>query len=297
MTIRKLKKLLREYPYAIDDTYMRSYTQAKRLYETGGFATMREIVARAKADSRLPPEDWADFERAALAKERRDSRKKAVRRRARAMHSALRTHRRLAVASAVVALILAFFTLVPASRALAKEIFDYILGVFGSEIQVVNADYANEGGNKVQSNDGTNDEALLETITKYESLEDFAAATRLSPFTLNLPDMQCISIIEQNSQFVGRSLKSQYGIGSDGLLVVTQRWSYNDNLSIWTNGGFDKTLTLTDGTVLYYSIDKQDGSFDGACLLEDSLCQIYINKEPYISQVIGMLQRKNGTAP
>lgn len=51
---------------------------------------------------------------------------------------------RYSIACAVLAIILAFFTLFPTGRTLARKIFDYILNVFGARIEITSSDYAND---------------------------------------------------------------------------------------------------------------------------------------------------------
>ena len=131
---------------------------------------------------------------------------------------------------------------------------------------------------------------MHEFTTEYSSLEEFSAATNLNPFILDDDGLICTSIIENSSEYSGRSLLTDYELGTDGILTITQRWMPDDKIRSSGNDSFDNSFALQDGTIVYYSIDDQDGSFNAIFLLETSTCQIYVNKEPYISHIMTVMQ-------
>lgn len=287
--MRKAKRLLREYPYLLNDTvYIRSQSEAKRMYAEG-FPSLGTIVARAKGQSGLPAEAWAYFEKAAATTEKQAQRTKESKEWINENIARIAAHKRMAIACTILAIILAFFTLFPTGRALAKEMFDYILNVFGHKIEIVDTEYSSYEG--IESLPADSNLGVTNSTVEYDSITEFYNATGLEPFALDLKGWDCTVIVEKNSETTGKSLKTEYQIDDgDGTIVVMQKWLLNGQYDVWSNDDFDNEITLSNGTKFYYSIDAIDGSLNGVCLIKNSVLRIYVNKEPYNSQVLTALQ-------
>lgn len=289
MTILQVRRLLQKYPYLLNNTvYIRSYSEAKRMYAEG-FSTFSNIIARAKEQSGLLAEAWELFEKSAEATEQKTQRTKARKKWISEISARITAHKRMAIAAMTLAIILAFFTLFPTGRALAKEMFDYLLNVFGYRIEIVDAAYATtdiNGNSIAENNSGTANSTI-----EYVSIDEFCSATGLTPYVLNFDNWDCTAIVESNSETTGKSLRTEYQTANgDGVVNILQKWLINTQYDILSNGGFDNLILLSNGAEFHYAIDAIDGSLDGVCLLDDSMLWIHINKEPYISQVISFLQ-------
>lgn len=291
MTMRQVIKLLRMYPYLLNDTFIRSHSEAKSIYEEG-FPSLSNVVARAKEQSGLPKEAWTYFEKSISAAEQKALRKKERKEWIHDRALQIAAHKRTAIACTVLAVILAFFTLFPTGRALAKEMFDYILNIFEYKIEIVDREYSTyENGEILPAESNT---GITNSTIEYDDITEFYNATGLMPYVLDLEGWDCTVIIEKNSEATGKSLRTEYQTDDgddDGAIVVMQKWLLNTQYDVWSNGGFSNSIILTDGNELYYSIDVVDGSLDGVCLLENSVLLIHVNKEPYISQALSALQK------
>lgn len=289
MTMRQVRRLLREYPYILSDTvYIRSHSEAKKIYAARG-SSLSNVIACAKEQSGLPAEAWAYFERSVETTEQQTQRSKETVNCFNSRVARITAHKRIAIACTILTIILAFFTLFPTGRALAKEMFDYILNVFGHKIEIVDTEYSSYEG--IESLPADSNLGVTNSTVEYDSITEFYNATGLEPFALDLKGWDCTVIVEKNSETTGKSLKTEYQIDDgDGTIVVMQKWLLNGQYDVWSNDDFDNEITLSDGTKFYYSIDAIDGSLNGVCLIKNSVLRIYVNKEPYNSQVLTALQ-------
>ena len=137
MKERKAKEYVRKRLYQIDPLFVRSEKEAEAL-ASNCRVSARALIMRAEAGSALPKEAWSGFYTALDDAEKRASgdwklKLKDVMRN-------LRRYRRLATGIAVLVLALAFFTLVPAGRAIAEGIFNYVVSVFDRQLMIDDAE-------------------------------------------------------------------------------------------------------------------------------------------------------------
>ena len=115
MSQEKARTLIRGQLYRADDLFVRSEKDAAAM-AAQCTVSARAFVMRAEAKSSLPADSWAGFYRALDEADRRAA--GGWRTRLRDAARSLRRHRRLAISSIILVLILGFFTLVPAGRAI-----------------------------------------------------------------------------------------------------------------------------------------------------------------------------------
>lgn len=62
----QIEKLIREHPYLIDSTFVRSTSEATKIAEEGGFPSCAEFIKMAKERSSLDESKWKAFEEACM---------------------------------------------------------------------------------------------------------------------------------------------------------------------------------------------------------------------------------------
>ena len=282
MSQQKTDALIRDRLYLVDDLFVRSETEAKTLAAQCKISA-RALVMRAEAKSDLPEESWAGFYHALDAADQRAI--GGLRNQWKEIWRSLRKHRRVAVTSLVLVLILAFFTLVPTGRAIANEIFDYFAQVIGMQLDISKTDQQQAGASDTyQTPEVLSEEAIaaidsgeeLKIVSDpvyYDSVADFEAATGLDAFTLDSDQLTCTSVSDTDHMFTGKMLQTTYQMPDGKNLYVMEQWLTGEGQSTSTGGTFKEKLVL-NGKTMYYTDDAENGMFDGIVLLDDSVLQI-----------------------
>lgn len=282
MNQRKANAFIRERLYLVDDLFVRSEKDAQALASQCTMSA-RALVMRAEAKSDLPEESWQGFYRALDAADRRASdswRKK--------LHDALRSlrrHRRFAISTLIIVLILAFFTLVPAGRAIANDIFDYFAKVVGMQLEISQTQrqqFYDENGYDVPSTLpqeaqdalAAGEEIQMESDpVYYESVAAFETASGLDAFNLDSDQLTCTSVFDSDHLITGKTLHIIYQMQDGKNIYIMQQWFTGDGESASTGGTFKERQVL-DGRTMYYTDDAPDGMFDGVVLLDTSILMI-----------------------
>ncbi len=282
MSQQKTDALIRDRLYLVDDLFVRSETEAKTLAAQCTISA-RTLVMRAEAKSDLPEESWAGFYNALDAADQR-----AIggwRNRWKEIWHSVRKHRRVAVTSLILMLILAFFTLVPTGRAIANEIFDYFAQVIGMQLNISKTDHQQTGGQgDYQTPEPLPEEAqaaldsgeelkIVSDPVYYDSVDDFEAASGMDAFTLDSDQLTCTSVMETDHMFAGKMLQTTYQMPDGKNLYVMEQWLTGDGQNTSTGGTFKEKQVLS-GKTMYYTDDAENGMFDGIVLLDNSVLQI-----------------------
>ena len=268
--------------------FTRSVEEAKTLAAECRVSA-RALVMRAQAVSELPNESWSGFHDALDAADRKaagDWREKL-----REVAYSLRRHRRLALGSLILVLALAFFTLVPAGRAIAESIFNYVIAVFDKRLEIDQVDekalYEERGYDEPDvltpekiaeyGVDADGNLIMEKEPVYYDSVAAFEAAYGLDAFELVSDQLTCKEVIEYNNIITGQSLRTHY-LTADGLQVnVIEQWYKGDGQTAFFSGEVKQKTVLGDKT-MQYAMDEDDGSFDGFVLLENSILTVYAEK-------------------
>lgn len=300
MTQKKSKEYIRKRLYRIDGLFVRSEEEAKALAAQCRVSA-RALIMRAEANSSLPAENWSGFYAALDAADRRasgDWREKLRN----AMHS-FRRHRRLALGGFILALALVFFTLIPAGRAIAERIFNYVISVFDKQLEIDQADekalYEQRG---YDVPDVLTEEQLAEygydedgnlimekEPVYYDSVAAFEAKYGLDAFEFVSDQLTCVEVIEYNNIVAGKRLRTHY-LTKDNLTVnVIEQWYIGDGQTGFFRGEI-KQRTVLGGRTMQYAIDTESGSFDGVVLLENSILSIYADAGVDLDMIWNLLK-------
>ena len=288
MNEQKAKVYIRKRLYRIDPLFERSEEAAKTL-AADCRVSARTLIMRAEAASDLPAASWSGFYDALDAADRKAT--GGWREKLREAVKSFRKHRRLALGSLILVLALAFFTLVPAGRAIAESIFNYVITVFDKRLEIEQTDekalYEERGYDVPEA---INEEQLSEygydkdgnliaekEPVYYESVAAFESVYGMDAFELVSDQLTLSEVIEENNIFTGKKLRSNY-LTADGLKVnVIEQWYKGDGQSINLRGEIMQKTVLGDKT-MQYAIDSENGSFDGFVLLENSVLTIYADQ-------------------
>lgn len=288
MNEQKAKVYIRKRLYRIDPLFERSEEAAKTL-AADCRVSARTLIMCAEAASDLPAASWSGFYDALDAADRKAT--GGWREKLREAAQSFRKHRRLALGSLILVLALAFFTLVPAGRAIAESIFNYVITVFDKRLEIEQTDekalYEERGYDVPEA---INEEQLSEygydkdgnliaekEPVYYESVAAFESVYGMDAFELVSDQLTLSEVIEENNIFTGKKLRSNY-LTADGLKVnVIEQWYKGDGQSINLRGEIMQKTVLGDKT-MQYAIDSENGSFDGFVLLENSVLTIYADQ-------------------
>lgn len=254
---------------------------------------------RAEAGSNLPAESWSGFYRALDEQERRASQN--WRDKIKQMMQAINRHRRLAITSLILALALAFFTLVPAGRAIAESIFNYVIGVFDGQLEINQVDEKALYEERGYSIPGTlppnadefmneNGELIMESEPVYfDSIASFNNTYQLAAVELKSDQLTFVKAFEINNLYTGKVLRSYYQTPDGKTISLIEEWYKGDGQSIGLSGDVQEH-SVFNGRDMLYMIDKSNGSFDGIVLLENSVLKVYADAGVDLDFVWQLLQ-------
>ena len=283
MNQRQAKKYITDHLYLADSTFVRSASEAAKLASECKVSA-RTLVYLAQARSSLPTEAWSGFYRALDQADAKQSNTLGTR--IQSMTQSLLRHRRAAVAAFLFVLALAFFTLVPAGRAIAKGIFDYVIGVRDGQLEIEQRDekqlYEERGYDIPETlppeaaEDLQNGEELqiISDPVYYDSIASFEEKYGLDAFSLDSDSVFCIEVYETDHLFTGKSLRANYQDANGGAINTIEQWYTGDGTSTGSNAEFLQREVL-GGKAMQYTIDAVDGSFTGIVLLDNTILTVY----------------------
>lgn len=274
-----MKRILHDKPYMMDGLFVRSRDEAQQM-ALASTLTINQVLQSIRQDPEISAATWARVDLALKAKQHRDSKQTTHKERVHDWGSNIRTRRRIVAVAAAMILVVAFFTLIPSGRALAKDALDYFMNVFGNHIDIEPTGQAPMHPGLYINYEAAPGEILNEDgdlIIGYDSFESFAADYGAKPVRLLSEDFICTEITLTKYATSGASLTSRYSSPS-GVIVVTQEWLADGGTSFHSNSDSWKSVTILDGVELLYAVDKVDGIFDGIAMLPDSVLWISAQK-------------------
>ena len=294
MNQRKTKAYIRDHLYLADGAFFRSAEEAEKLAK-GCSVSARGLVQMAEARSSLPAEAWAGFHHVLDREQEWQSN------RWNDMTQSLLRHRRAALATLLLLIAVAFFTLVPAGRAIAKGIFDYVIGVSGSQLEIEQRDekalYEARGYDTPEelppeAQEGLESGEELKIVSDpvhYDSIAAFEEAYQLDAFSLESDQLTLAEVYETDHMFSGKTLRSNYLDQNGGAINVMEQWYTGDGSSTASNSEFLER-TVLDGRTMHYTIDAVDGSFSGIVLLDHTVLTVYADSSvnlDFVWQLLG----------
>jgi len=189
--------------------------------------------------------------------------------------------KRLAAAALSLMLLLAFFAFAPAGRAMAVNLFDIVIDIFGDRVKLINRQKEGCGNNANWDNGETRE---------YGSFDAFREETGITPFVLQTDWIKSVEISCTFRVGSGYSLLSDYITNGGHTIQTNQMWGTTEDLVIKNEGGsFDQSIIRDDYT-MYYAVDKTDGKFTGIALLDHSVLQISADAEIGMHDILAVLQ-------
>ena len=283
MNQRQAKKYITDHLYLADTTFVRSASEAAKL-AADCKVSARQLIYRAEARSTLPAEAWSGFHRAL---DQMDAKQEhTLGNRIRNLSQTVLRHRRAAVATLLVILALAFFTLVPVGRAIAKGIFDYVIGVKGGQLEIEQRDekqlYEERGYDipetlppeAMESLQNGEELQIVSDPVYFDSVAAFEEQYGLDAFSLESDSVHCIEVYETDHMFTGKTLRSNYLDANGGAINIMEQWYTGDGTSTGSNETFLQREVL-GGKTMHYTIDAVDGSFTGIVLLDNTILTVY----------------------
>ena len=274
-----MKRILHSKPYMMDGLFVRSRDEARQM-ALASTLTIEQVLQPIRQNPDISEMTWARVDLALKAKQHRASKQTTYKERTHDWGSNIRTRRRVVAVAAAMILVVAFFTLIPTGRTLAKGAFDYFANVFDNHIKIAPSgqssmhpgvyinSYADSGGVVNEYGD---------LILDYDDFESFTAEYGLFPVRLISDDFICTEITLTKYATSGVSLTSNYS-SPNGNVVVTQEWLLDGSMSFHSNSDSWESVMILDDVELLYAIDKIDGVFDGIAMLQDSVLWISAQK-------------------
>ena len=279
MTERKVKRILYKKPYLMDGLFVRSRYEANQM-AFASTLTIEQVLLPIRQNSDISETIWVRVDLALKAKQHRESKQTTHQERTHDWGSKIKTRRRIVVVAAAMILAVAFFTLIPSGRTLAKDAFDYIMNVFGNHIKI---EPAGQGPKypglyiNYEAAPGETVNADGDLIINYDDIESFTSEYGVATVRLSSDEFICTEITLTKYATSGASLTSRYSSPS-GVIVVTQEWLADSGMSFHSNCDSWKSVMILDDVELLYAIDKLDGVFDGIAMLSDSVLWISAQK-------------------
>ena len=281
---RLQKKILFDHPYfECNPNVILSRKEADEVFNAG-FPTFTEMINGAKDRFNVSLNTWDKFDEVIQSKDKKSQ------------NSFLAGHKRLAIVSMVILLVISFFTLIPFGRALAADFFDMIMEIIDGRIEITseNPDYERyEFVNLVaeqynQDNEGVSDPDDNEPVF-YPDIEKFVSEAGFTPVTISADWLRCQTIQSLTDEDMGLTITTQY-LTFDGFFVlVTQRWNTQQNIAFQTEDSTYNKATIFENIEFFYAIDPVDGSFNGTAVLSDSLLFIGAEKGADIEKLLKTL--------
>jgi len=283
MTERKLKRILKSKPYLMDGLFVRSRYEAQQM-ALASTLTIEQALQPIRQGFDISAATWARVDIALKAKKRNENYRATIKEWFDKLSRDVKIHRRKLAFAVAIAIVIAFFTLIPRGRTLAKGAFDYFMNVFENHIkieptgqsQILPKQHADD---EIQTNDSSEEAFIEDIVLEYASLEAFASDFGLTPVKLISKNFVCISITLTKSETTGFSLLSRYS-STDGDIVVKQKWLFDEKMNLGSNSDNWKVVRILEGTELLYVIDEIDSVFDGIALLNDSV--LWVTAQPSV---------------
>lgn len=291
MTRRKLIVYLREHPFLLDAGFVMKTSEAQSILDSAQLLTFKEMIDGAK--KRYPqysPKQWFIFDQVIAKRDKKLSVPMA------GDNAITRPHKnhygKLAVAS-IIAIIIMFFTLVPAGRAFAKEIYNYTINIFGNLAEITqqssNTDWS--GQNDADLSDESSGALVSATgVVTYASVEEFEKKTGLKPFLLYATWLSIINVQGEYDPDFGQTIWIIYSDVSGNEVRLIQEWFQGEGMSAITSDDSYKQIDIRGAYTLYYGIDPTTGTFDGISLLDDSILLVGADVSIDIDKLIESLK-------
>lgn len=275
MTERKFKRILNGKPYMMDGLFVHSRYESQQM-ALASTLTLEQVLRPVRQDPDIAETTWARVDLFLDAKKCRDNNRITIKEWLGELSRGVKTHRRKFAVAVVIVIAVAFFTLIPRGRTLAKGAFDYFMNVFENHIKIKPTDQTSQYPTYIADVSENSKEVVNENgdeITEYKNLDDFTDEFGLVPIRLVSEKFDCAQITLTKYEASGISLSTHY-TSTVGDIVITQKWLMSDSISAHSNTDTWESIIILGNTELLYAIDKVDGVFDGFAILNESFLWI-----------------------
>lgn len=279
MTERKFKRILNSKPYLMDGLFVRSRYDAQQM-ALASMLTIEQVLQPIRRNLDISESSWARIDLAFKSEQCRSNYRATIKEWFDELGRGIKAHRRIIAVAAAVVLVIAFFTLIPRGRTLAKGAFDYFANVIENHIKIEPTSQAPVYPGYIADDNIDPDETVNEygeIIIEYDDFESFTDELGLNPIRLTSADFTRTGITLTKYAATGLSLTSLY-TSSSGDIVITQEWLLDGSMSFHSNSDSWESIKILDGIEMLYAIDKVDGVFDGIAILKDSVLWVSAQK-------------------
>jgi hypothetical protein len=119
----------------MDSLFVRSCYEAQQM-AMASTHTIEHVLRPVRQDPDISEATWTRVDLALKAKERKEQFLATIKEWFDKLNRGVKAHRRIVAVAVAVVLVIAFFTLIPSGRSLAKGAFDYFLNVFENHIKI-----------------------------------------------------------------------------------------------------------------------------------------------------------------
>lgn len=289
MTDRKLKKLITEKPYLIDEAFQISRAEADRMIKEYGPVTIEEMLIRTRKK-----EDWSpEFEHLIRQLIEKTASARWNRLRVRLQTGARHTwdfHARAVVTWVLILLVAALMLFTPVGKAVADAITRYIVE-FREGYLFITSSQENSGAQNYSNVDPItelNNEALpsespeqgiendsMNTTREYATVEEFIRDTGLHLVYLPADHYNLCSLTLFSGQEGFGYSEAIYTMEDEIMIFMWQEWGSSFNAAIIedTDDEIIHTIVFDDIEIVGY-YDAKNGEFNASAMLPDSVLGI-----------------------
>ena len=221
-----MKRILHSKPYLMDGLFVRSRSEAQQMALA---STLRidQVLLSIRQDPDISATTWARVDLALKANPHRESKQTTRGERTHDWSSNIKSRRRVVAVAAAMILVVAFFTLIPSGKTLAKDAFDYIMNVFGNQIKIEPAGHGPMHPTTIDDSEKNQEELVNEfgdVVLEYETLLDFQEEYGLVPIQLISERFDCIRITLTKYEASGISLSTLYTSAKGDIVITQKNW-------------------------------------------------------------------------
>lgn len=253
MTEKRLRKILHERPYLIDDAFQLSLTEVNEIIQATGVPSVERIVTRAKEKDGWNPKIELTLQK--LTQKSLSSKFTSLRIKTQLLcQNIWVSHYRVIFTWIIILLFAGIMILTPTGRAVAENVIQYIVHLFDGRL-VINQSNNDSDMFLIDDKDevGDSEQQNVDSDFVYvNTFEDFTKATGKTPFILPLACSEIYYVHEPEIDYL--ELHARYD-SKAGQIITYQIWNV-DGLISSTLTGYS---AYEDNDSIYYSIEEESG--------------------------------------
>ena len=302
MTDRKLKRLLAEKPFLIDDNFSMTGGEAELMLMKNGPLSIEDMLVKARQKDGWKPEFEQMINRILANTPLARWNRLRVNLQTGLQHT-WAFHAKAVVTWVIILLLTAVMVFTPVGKAVAESITRFIVDIRDGFILIQTMPDTNDSYNDQVTDDyvgfsateliqdSHHDNAIIEK--EYASIDEFTNNTGYHPVCLvgNQYHLSVISAIEQSDSVI--FLSTSYVTDEGITIVLWQDWSKNAEHMIIENEE-DKIIktTIMNGAQVVGYVDEMNHELNASAILEDSVLGITCIGEANYCEILQSLIMK-----